>query len=99
MLTSFRLFTRAPCTRIRSWLSAMCGSVSLALLMCLPGLAGPSRGPVVATGSPAAFPVRRDVRQVSGVPGSGASRFLTGRVTCLATHDGIPAVACAASCR
>ena len=23
-LTSWRLFTRAPCTRIRSWLSAMC---------------------------------------------------------------------------
>ena len=26
MLTSLRLFTRAPCTRIRSWLSAMCSS-------------------------------------------------------------------------
>ena len=24
MLTSLRLFTRAPCTRIRSWLSAAC---------------------------------------------------------------------------
>jgi hypothetical protein len=24
-LTSFRLFTRAPCTRIRSWLSAVSG--------------------------------------------------------------------------
>ncbi len=26
MLTSLRLFTRAPCTRIRSWLSATCGA-------------------------------------------------------------------------
>ena len=26
MLTSLRLFTRAPCTRIRSWLSAACGA-------------------------------------------------------------------------
>ena len=25
-LTSLRLFTRAPCTRIRSWLSAACGA-------------------------------------------------------------------------
>src|SRR4051794_13537453 len=26
MLTSWRLLTRAPCTRIRSWLSAACGA-------------------------------------------------------------------------
>ena len=26
MLRSLRLFTRAPCTRIRSWLSAPCGA-------------------------------------------------------------------------
>src|SRR5688500_4573887 len=26
MLTSLRLFTRAPCTRIMSWVSAMCGA-------------------------------------------------------------------------
>src|SRR3954471_13516945 len=26
MLTSLRLFTRAPCTRIRSWRSATCGA-------------------------------------------------------------------------
>ena len=26
MLTSLRLFTRAPCTRIRSWLSAACSA-------------------------------------------------------------------------
>src|SRR3982074_2651760 len=26
MLTSLRLFTRAPCTRIRSWLSATCSA-------------------------------------------------------------------------
>src|SRR5205814_3522635 len=29
-LTSFRLFSRAPCTRIRSWLSAACMAVTLA---------------------------------------------------------------------
>src|SRR3954465_2715211 len=38
MLTSLRLFTRAPCTRIRSWLSAPCsagdcGSVLVAMLV------------------------------------------------------------------
>ena len=37
-LTSLRLFTRAPCTRIRSWLSATCSagdcvSVLVAVLM------------------------------------------------------------------
>ena len=44
--------------------------------------------------------VNRDVHGGHASCGSltGASRFLTGRVTCLATHDGIPAVACAA-CR
>ena len=31
--------------------------------------------------------------------GAGASRFLIGLVTCFATHDGIPAVARAASRR
>src|SRR3954471_15614979 len=35
MLTSLRLFSRAPCTRIRSWLSAACRSPSVALLMVL----------------------------------------------------------------
>src|ERR1044072_8349873 len=34
MLTSLRLFSRAPCTRIRSWLSAACcAPVLVALLM------------------------------------------------------------------
>src|SRR5215211_9511366 len=41
-LTSLRLFTRAPCTRIRSWLSATCSagdcvSVLLAMLSSTPG--------------------------------------------------------------
>src|SRR3954453_288291 len=40
-LTSLRLFTRAPCTRIRSWLSAACGagarvSVLVAMLIVSP---------------------------------------------------------------
>src|SRR5437016_11779666 len=39
-LMSLRLFTRAPCTRIRSWLSATCSagdcvSVLVAMLICL----------------------------------------------------------------
>ncbi len=37
--------------------------------------------------------------QASCGPLTGASRFLTGLVTCFATHDGIPAVARAASRR
>src|SRR3954449_10004669 len=34
-LTSLRLFSRAPCTRIRSWLSAACRPPSVALLMVM----------------------------------------------------------------
>src|SRR3990170_8008431 len=42
-LTSLRLFTRAPCTRIRSWLSATCSagdcvSVLVALLIVSPSV-------------------------------------------------------------
>src|SRR3712207_6246383 len=41
MLTSLRLFTRAPCTRIRSWLSAACvtdpcGSLVVTVLIVSP---------------------------------------------------------------
>src|SRR6266536_4594593 len=43
MLTSLRLFTRAPCTRIRSWLSAACSagdcvSVLVAMLIVSPSV-------------------------------------------------------------
>ena len=45
-LTFLRLFTRAPCTRIRSWLSAACGAcdcfvsaVLIALRAAIGGLA------------------------------------------------------------
>src|SRR5918997_285908 len=44
MLTSLRLFTRAPCTRIRSWLSATCtaGTCVAVLIRAAPGCgAGP----------------------------------------------------------
>src|SRR5687767_9590172 len=50
-LTSLRLFTRAPCTRIRSWLSAACGagdcvSVLGAMLIVSPSVGrGRLRGP------------------------------------------------------
>ena len=42
-LTSLRLFTRAPCTRIRSWLSAACGAgdcVSVVVAVTVPIVAG-----------------------------------------------------------
>src|SRR3954469_5238837 len=35
MLTSLRLLTRAPCTRIRSWASAMCSSGSVVVAMVI----------------------------------------------------------------
>src|SRR3954470_19555730 len=38
MLTSLRLFTRAPCTRIRSWVSAACGSAEFLAAMVLVSL-------------------------------------------------------------
>ncbi len=49
MLTSLRLFSRAPCTRIRSWLSAACGAADrvsvLVALLIVPSLrcAGPPK--------------------------------------------------------
>src|SRR4051794_10059386 len=33
MLTSLRLFSRAPCTRIQSWLSATCPAVRVGVAM------------------------------------------------------------------
>lgn len=63
MLTSLRLFSRAPCTRIRSWWSAACGAaggasclVALVIVWSLPWLAMRSW---------------RYGRPVSGVPGCG----------------------------
>ncbi len=41
MVTSLRLFTRAPCTRIRSWLSATCraaGFVSVFVAVLMGGM-------------------------------------------------------------
>src|SRR5215472_3222245 len=48
-LTSLRLFTRAPCTRIRSWLSAACSaggcvSVPVAMLIVSPSVRRRGRG-------------------------------------------------------
>src|SRR3954468_1478842 len=42
MLMSLRLFSRAPCTRIRSWLSATCGW--MALLIVSPSIGGGING-------------------------------------------------------
>src|SRR3977135_4223060 len=54
MLTSLRLFTRAPCTLIRSWLSAACSagdcvSVLVAMLIVSPSVkwSGGRRSPVL----------------------------------------------------
>src|SRR6187402_2236287 len=49
-LTSLRLFTRAPCTRIRSWLSATCrfddrASVFVAKLIISPSVSATSDQP------------------------------------------------------
>ena len=43
-LMSLRLFTRAPCTRIRSWVSAMCGSCGCGFLVVAMLLRSPSVG-------------------------------------------------------
>ncbi len=48
-LTSLRLFSRAPCTRIRSWLSATCAPCPCvpglsALLIVSPSVGGPLKG-------------------------------------------------------
>src|SRR5688500_15059665 len=49
-LMSLRLFTRAPCTRIRSWLSASCAAatVLLALLIVSPSVWASGRPAAVA---------------------------------------------------
>ncbi len=69
--TSLRLFSRAPCTRIRSWLSATCGAVSVreALLNSAPSSGGPA-------GRPRCVPIAPDSRRGAL---TGASRILTGR--------------------
>src|SRR5918999_3621251 len=56
MLTSLRLFTRAPCTRIRSWRSATrsaadCVSVFVAVLIVSPLLRAPSRSRLPSPGA------------------------------------------------
>ena len=89
-LTSLRLFSRAPCTRIRSWLSATCGagdflSVLVAVLIVSPSVyAGPPGRP---------SPSLLDLTRVGQLPGvsyrsnascgslSRASRFLIVSVT------------------
>ena len=43
-LTSLRLFTRAPCTRIRSWLSAAWIAVGLVSVVLVMLIVSPSRG-------------------------------------------------------
>ncbi len=57
MLTSLRLFTRAPCTRIRSWLSAACRAgvcvfFLVAMLDVSPSKVRLGRGHVAPGGAP-----------------------------------------------
>src|SRR5689334_12704472 len=78
-LTSLRLFTRAPCTRIRSWLSAAGSagdfvSVLVAMLIVPPSVGAPS-GPARASGQPAPVPHQLAARQfVHLAPGLDAAR-------------------------
>src|SRR3954470_21959139 len=46
MLTSLRLFTRAPYTRIRSWLSATCSADDCGSVLVTMLIVSPSRGAV-----------------------------------------------------
>ncbi len=55
MLTSLRLFSRAPCTRIRSWLSATCCSDDCVSVLVPMLFVSPSVGPR-PPGSPSASP-------------------------------------------
>src|SRR4051794_31083526 len=79
MLTSLRLFTRAPCTRIRSWLSAACSagrclSVVVAMLILPPSsvLKQPEDVAIgVADGSHQAAATHVARGLLHGGPGSG----------------------------
>src|SRR6476619_7399216 len=73
-LMSWRLFSRAPCTRIRSWMSATCTpgdgvSVLVVSLIMSPSAVEP--------------PVHLVCRHARRCPASGASRFLI----CLRSAD------------
>src|SRR5690242_13948241 len=50
MLTSLRLFSRAPCTRIRSWLSAACGAGDCESVLLAVVIVSPSVGPGAGAG-------------------------------------------------
>ena len=87
-LTSLRLFTRAPCTRIRSWLSAACGAGDCVAVLrsahrassCRP-MVGRSIGPGSGLGRPRSTSQRRrasargrTARSPRARPGCGAGR-------------------------
>src|SRR5512132_37533 len=80
-VTSLRLFTRAPCTRIRSWPSATCSagdcvSVLVAMLIMSPSVyAGRLGVPAEASAQPAAIAHQLAVGQlVHLAPGLDAAR-------------------------
>src|ERR1700728_3749067 len=85
-LTSFRLFWRAPCTRISSWPAAAssecdCVPVFVAMLICLHLSGGPlclhlSGGPPAVASAPPGWPDRTQEYDNSQL--AGASRFLIG---------------------
>jgi len=78
-LTSLRLFSRAPCTRIRSWLSATCGAGGCVPLVMAVVIVSPSvwRGRGAPFGRAAAprsaAPRRCCVRNGAGAHGSWSS--------------------------
>src|SRR5690606_30743448 len=89
MLTSLRLFTRAPCTRIMSWVSATCAGArpSVAMLMRVSICRPPSRR------APPMKPARGDKNSASfldpdHVPGGVAHRAVTHPVRLLGRLGG-----------
>src|SRR4051812_44389391 len=63
MLTSLRLFTRAPCTRIKSWLSAPCSAGDCASVLVAMLIASPSAASAQQVGD--AFRWAREDRAVA----------------------------------
>src|SRR5690242_6811691 len=84
MLTSLRLFSRAPCTRIRSWLSATCGagdrvSFLVAMLVCsivVRAGSGPASGLRAGSPAPALREADHVARRVAEVAVADAVRLV-----------------------
>src|SRR5215475_6401246 len=83
-LTSFRLFSRAPCTLIRSWVSATCGAVgpsALAVMFVMSPW-------VVRARCPLRSPVLNQPEDVAVGVGEGGHEAATADVVRLLLHRG-----------